>query len=75
MITGQHAINEYIIRKANKLSLLGNSIKDRIKIDMFKSKHDIKDNVIGLICQMNRNQLKSNKVPQQSPEYYWKEMI
>lgn len=34
---------------------------------MFKSKHDIKDNIIGLICQLNRSNCKPNKIPQKSP--------
>ena len=75
VVTGQHGIIEYIIRKANQLSLLGSSIRDRIKLDMFKSKHDIKDNIIALICQLNRNNCKPNRLPQQSPEFYWEEKI
>lgn len=42
---------------------------------MFKSKHDIKDNIIGMICQMNRNNCKVSRTPQQSPEFYWEEKI
>lgn len=46
---------EYIVRKAGNLSLLGSTAKDRIKLDSFKSKYDIKDNIIALVCQVNRN--------------------
>lgn len=55
--------------------MLGNCVRDRIKMDMFKSKHDIKDNIIGLICQMNRSNCKVARSPQQSPEFYWEEKI
>jgi hypothetical protein len=74
VVTGQHGIIEYLVRKADRLSLLGNCVRDRIKLDMFKSKHDIKDNIIGLICQMNRTNCKVG-TPQQTPEFYWEEKI
>lgn len=64
---------EYVIRKAGQLQLLGNSIRDRIKIDIFKSKHDIKDNIIALICQVNRANPKER--PQHTPEFYWETKI
>ncbi len=75
VVTGQHGIIEYLVRKADRLSLLGNCVRDRIRLDMFKSKHDIKDNIIGLICQMNRTNTKVTRAPQQSPEFYWEEKI
>jgi hypothetical protein len=73
VVTGQHGMIEYVIRKAGRLQLLGSSIRDRIKIDVFKSKHDIKDNIIALICQVNRTNAKER--PQHSPEFYWETKI
>lgn len=40
---------------------------------MLKSKHDIKDNIIALICQINRPN--SKDAPQHAPEYYWESKI
>lgn len=40
---------------------------------MIKSKHDIKDSVIGLICQLHRTDRVES--PQHPPEYYWKGKI
>lgn len=68
-MTGQHGMIEYVVRKAKRLDLLGTSIRDRIRIDVFKSKHDIKDNIIALICQVNRTNPKER--PQHAPEFYW----
>lgn len=68
-MTGQQGMIEYIVRKANSLSLLGATARDRIKLDAFKSKYDIKDNIIALICQMNRDHPKEG--PLKGPEYYW----
>jgi hypothetical protein len=73
VVTGAHGITEYLVRKANQINLLGINIRDKVKIDMLKSKHDIKDNVIALICQMNRPG--ANNSPQHPPEYYWESKI
>jgi hypothetical protein len=40
---------------------------------MFKSKYDTKDNIIALICQLNRSN--SKDAPQKSVEYYWEAKI
>lgn len=55
---------EYIIRRSNELSLLGLTARDRIKLDLFRSKYEIKDNLIALVCQTSRNHFKEN--PQKS---------
>jgi hypothetical protein len=55
------------------LNLLGTSIRDKVKIDIIKSKHDIKDNIIGLICQISRPN--SKNLPQFPLEYYWENKI
>jgi glutathione S-transferase len=73
VVTGQHGMIEYVVRKAGRLPLLGTSMRDRIKIDVFKSKHDIKDNIIALICQVNRSNPKER--PQHAPEFYWETKI
>jgi hypothetical protein len=76
VVTGQHGIIEYLVRKADRLSLLGSCVRDRIRLDNFKGKHDIKDNIIALICQMNRSDsAPARTLPQQSPEFYWEEKI
>jgi hypothetical protein len=69
VVTGQHGMLEYLVRKANALPLLGVSVKDRIRLDAFRGKHDIKDNIIALICQINRSNPKEKL--QHSPQYYW----
>jgi glutathione S-transferase len=73
VVTGAQGITEYLIRKSGRTDLLGASLRDRIRIDMIKSKHDIKDSVIGLICQMHRTD--RVETPQHPPEYYWKGKI
>lgn len=64
---------EYIIRRAGALTLLGTTLKDRLKIDHFKSKYDIKDNIIALICHINRSNPKGK--PEHAPEYYWENKL
>ena len=73
VVTGANGIIEYIIRKSNNISLLGNSIHDKLRISQLKSRPDIKDNVIALICQTSRPNSKDS--PQHPLEHYWKHMI
>ena len=49
MICGTHAPARYIIELSNKYELLGKTEKDKIRIDQFKSKVDLKDAIISLL--------------------------
>lgn len=73
VVTGQHGMIEYIIRRAGALPLLGTTLRDRLKIDQFKSKYDIKDNIIALIYHINRSNPKGK--PEHPPEYYWENKL
>lgn len=73
VVTGQQGMIEYIVRKAKHPSLLGSTPRDRIKLDAFKSKYEVKDNIIALVCQLNRSSGKEG--PLRPPHFYWEKNI
>ena len=50
VVTGHTALTHYIIEKAGRVELEGRNLADKLRIDCLKSKHDLKNAIIGLIC-------------------------
>ena len=40
----------YVIELGGRPDLLGNTLDDKMKIDSFRSKGDLKDTILGFIC-------------------------
>jgi hypothetical protein len=72
IVTGPSGIAYYILEKSGRSDLLGNNLADRIKIDSIRSKHDLRDAILGLICSA-RPELPSDD--QKNLPYYWKSKI
>lgn len=52
IVTGPSGIVYYILEKSGRSDLLGNNLTDKIKIDSIKSKHDLSDAILGLMCSV-----------------------
>jgi hypothetical protein len=50
VLTGNHAMITYVIELAQRTDLLGLTAQHRTKIDNFWSKGDLKDTILGFIC-------------------------
>jgi glutathione S-transferase len=50
VVTGNHAMITYVIELARRQELLGKTIEHKMKIDAFRSKGDLKDTILGFIC-------------------------
>jgi hypothetical protein len=68
IVTGPSAMIHYVVERANRRDLFGRNIADQIKIDSIRSKHDIRDAILGLICQA-RTSLSPEE--QKNLAFYW----
>lgn len=51
-MTGNHAMITYVIELSQRNDLLGRTLDHKIKIDSFWAKGDLKDTILGFICNM-----------------------
>lgn len=52
VLTGNHAMITYVIELAGRGDLLGKTLDDRMKIDSYRAKGDLKDTILGFLCNM-----------------------
>ena len=50
VVTGNHAMITYVIELSQRTDLLGKNLEHRTKIDNFWSKGDLKDTILGFLC-------------------------
>ena len=55
MISGTWAPARYIIELSNNADLLGKTEKDRIRLDLFKNRVDLKDAILSLMTNNREN--------------------
>lgn len=51
-LTGNHAMITYVIELSNRRDLLGKCLEHKLKIDSFRAKGDLKDTILGFLCNM-----------------------
>ena len=52
VLTGNHAMITYVIELAGRKDLLGRTLEHKMKIDSFRAKGDLKDTILGFLCNM-----------------------
>lgn len=72
VVTGIPACGHYIIEKAQRSDLFGRTLEDKVKIDSFRSKHDIRNAILGIACETRPTNQQESKVCMYE---YWKSKI
>lgn len=50
VVTGPAAMIHYVVGKMGRCDLFGRTLHDQIKIDSIRSRLDLRDAILGLIC-------------------------
>ena len=55
VVTGPAGVLCYIVGIAGRHDLFGNNLQDMIKIDSLRSKHDLRNAILGFICDNRKS--------------------
>lgn len=71
-MTGPAATVHYVVEKMGRCDLFGRTLADQIKIDSIRSKLDLRDAILALICS-SRPSLSAEE--KKCLSYYWRVKI
>jgi len=68
VVTGPISMVTYVIEKTNRHDLFGRTVEDKIKIDSIRTKQDLRNAILGLICTTRPTIQKDDK---KCMKHYW----